>query len=102
MLRIPPAALALVVGFAGPAMAADRFERDLERDMQRMEEIARGAAEQFIGTVQEMIGRMPLYGVPEVLDNGDIIIRRKDRDAPERREAPRGADEPLRDDATSI
>jgi hypothetical protein len=79
MIRITLAALAVVAAFAGPA-AADTGK--LERDMQRMEEIARGAAEQFIGTFQKMIEQVPQYGVPEFLDNGDIIIRRKRDDAP--------------------
>ncbi len=80
MFRTALIALPLVFGLAGP-VAADDDGKSLERDMQRMEEIARQAAEQLIGSLQAMIGAVPQFEAPEILENGDIIIRRKDKDA---------------------
>lgn len=73
------AGVALALCLAGPAYAGDDTSK-LERDMERMEEIAKRAAEQLIGSIQSIIGAVPQFEAPEVLDNGDIIIRRKNDD----------------------
>ena len=95
MIRTTAVSLALLIGMAGAAAA----ETPLERDMKRMEEIARGAAEQFIGTMQQMLEQVPQYGLPEMTENGDIILRRKRDEAPP---APAPRREDPRDSTTSI
>ena len=71
----------LLAGAAPPAPA--RAERHDERG--RAEEMARGAIEQLLRALEMMIQSIPQYEMPEINEDGDIIIRRK-RDAP--REGP--------------
>ncbi|MEQ9640107.1 MAG: hypothetical protein RIM84_08790 [Alphaproteobacteria bacterium] len=106
MPKTPLLALAVLVALAGPA-AADDGGKSLERDMKRVEEIARRAAEQLIGSIGAMIGAVPQFEAPEVLDNGDIIIRRKHDDAPppEPQQKPRrrpGPNDPRHQGSTDI
>lgn len=55
---------------AGPSDEAERLGRD-------MEQAAREAATELLGVITLFISRIPTYEAPEVLENGDIIIRRK-------------------------
>ena len=57
----------------------------------RAEEMAREAIEQFMRALELMIQSIPQYEMPEINEDGDIIIRRKRR-AP--REGPSGSGEP--------
>ena len=64
-----------------PALAD---EPDRPRDpTQEMEQLAREAAEQLMFALSAMLAAIPQYEAPEVLPNGDIIIRRKLPEAPE-------------------
>ncbi len=45
----------------------------------RAEDMARGAIEQLMRALELMIDSIPQYEMPEIEDNGDIIIRRKRR-----------------------
>ena len=50
-------------------------------------DLAREGLEQMLRALRLLVERIPQYELPEVLDNGDIIIRRKnpepEEDAPE-------------------
>ena len=45
----------------------------------RAEDMAREAIEQLMRALELMIDSIPQYELPEIEDNGDIIIRRKRR-----------------------
>ncbi len=66
-------ALALTAGAPGPALA------DPPSDRARAEEMAREAIEQLLRALELMIESIPQYELPEVNEDGDIIIRRKRR-----------------------
>ena len=54
----------------GPALAAEAEEEDPK-------ELAREGMERMLRAIELMIEMIPQYELPEVLENGDIIIRRK-------------------------
>ena len=54
-----------------------RAAEDDERS--RAEDMARGAIEQLMRALELMIDSIPQYELPEIQENGDIIIRRKRR-----------------------
>jgi hypothetical protein len=62
------AGLALALSVATPGYA---HEHDSPADL------ALEKMQQIIGALRQMIDDLPLYEAPEILDNGDIIIRRK-------------------------
>ncbi|MCR9255608.1 MAG: hypothetical protein NXI16_05870 [Alphaproteobacteria bacterium] len=64
------------------------------------DEIAREGLEKLMRAMELFIGTIPLYEAPEILPNGDIIIRRVPRgDAPQwKREPEDGGQEPPPDD----
>ena len=66
-------ALALATDAPGPALA------DAPSDRERAEEMAREAIEQLLRALELMIESIPQYELPEVNEDGDIIIRRKRR-----------------------
>lgn len=53
-----------------PALAAEAEEEDPK-------ELAREGMERMLRAIELMIEMIPQYEMPEVLENGDIIIRRK-------------------------
>lgn len=58
------------------------------------EKALREGAETIMRALQLLVGKIPQYEMPEVLDNGDIIIRRKPPEpAPEKKRMPRGGDQ---------
>lgn len=68
---------------------------DLSREAEELTEAAREAIEQFaammgpmLDGLEQMIEDMPRYEAPEVLPNGDILIRR----VPQAPDAPPGLD----------
>ncbi|MBT5414635.1 MAG: hypothetical protein HOK81_08555 [Rhodospirillaceae bacterium] len=63
------AAAAALMLTTGPVLAAE--QDDVER-------LAREGAEKFIEALETLIERLPRYDMPEVTDDGDIIIRRRD------------------------
>ena len=65
--------LALAAGAPGPVFA------DAPSDRERAEEMARAAIEQLLRALELMIESIPQYELPEVNEDGDIIIRRKRR-----------------------
>ena len=80
-----PAALlaAMLTGAAsGPAIAQDQ---DLS-ERERAEEMAREGMERIVRALEMLMESIPQYDLPEVNENGDIIIRRKrgsEREEPE-------------------
>lgn len=80
------AMLALPVVIALPAVAladdakpkADPKVQEKAEEMAReAEKMAKEAIERMLGALQMVIQSVPQYEAPEVLENGDIIIRRK-------------------------
>ena len=60
----------------------------------RAEQALKEGADKIMRALELMIRAIPQYEMPEVLENGDIIIRRRNPDAPERKSPPRsGTDE---------
>ena len=84
-LRAPVLALLLLL-IAAPAVAEE--PKRLPQTQEEVERLAREAAEQLMLALSSMLAAIPQYEMPEVLPNGDIIIRRKLPPAPEPYEAP--------------
>jgi hypothetical protein len=77
------AGLAAVLA-AGPATAADTAKpnpRD-ESPKQLLDE----AGEKFMRAIELMLMAIPQYEAPQVLENGDIVIRRKRPEEPKRQD----------------
>ena len=107
---VTPAALALSLALTGPAVAQDDPPKprnpDLSEGLGLMEQgtrlMLRGLMEELgpalremeegFGALQEMLGDMTLYHAPEVLPNGDILIRRRTPLEPDAPEAEPGAE----------
>ena len=70
--RILPAGLALglALAVAQPAAAGDQ-------DSGNPAETAREGIELLVKALEELIQSIPQYEAPVILDNGDILIRRK-------------------------
>ena len=69
--------LALGVGTAAVARPAHADSADAtpgERVARALDDVL----EETLGALRYVLRAIPHYGLPEVLDNGDIIIRRKD------------------------
>jgi hypothetical protein len=90
-LAIP--AFFLVLGLAAGAPVVALAQGSSERE--QAEQMAREAMEQLMRALELMIESIPQYEMPEINEDGDIIIRRKRRP---RREAP---DEPEIDETTT-
>lgn len=67
---------------AGPAAAADPPSG--ESPSQLLDE----AGEKFMRAIELMLMAIPQYAAPEVLPNGDILIRRKNAEPPKPPEPP--------------
>ncbi len=65
--------LGLAIGGSPAAVAADEPPAD------RPEELAREGMERMLKALELMIEMIPQYEMPEVTEEGDIIIRRKRR-----------------------
>lgn len=76
------AGLAVAVA-AGPAAAAESPDKT-ESPRRLLDE----AGEKFLRAIELMLMAIPQYEAPEILDNGDIVIRRKRPDVPRKPEPP--------------
>jgi hypothetical protein len=76
--------LALALTFAAAPALADEAKPQAE-----VERLVREAARKLVLALSAMLQSIPQYEMPEVLPNGDIIIRRKLPPAPEPDEGPR-------------
>ena len=65
--------LGLALGGPPPVLAAD------EPPAEKPEELAREGMERMLKALELMIEMIPQYEMPEVTEEGDIIIRRKRR-----------------------
>ncbi len=71
----PMLAMLAALTLAAPGIArADEKTPPLDRE--RAEELAREGLEKMMRALGAVIDSIPLYELPEILDNGDIIIRR--------------------------
>ena len=72
MLRTAFVALTALVLWAGTAAAETKAQKEPEQ-------MIREGAERIMDGVRQFIDRLPRYLPPELLPNGDIIIRREKR-----------------------
>ena len=87
---IAAAALAIMIA-AAPASAQQRNPPPDPRE--KAEEAFRDGARIIMRALQLFLESVPQYEAPEVLDNGDIIIRRKQRNPrPEEKKPPGRSD----------
>jgi len=63
-------AAAVIVAAPAPLTAADE-------EVETPSELARQGMDRMLRAIELMIEMIPQYEMPEVLENGDIIIRRK-------------------------
>ena len=69
LMLAPALAIALA---AGPATAQQRDQKE-----QGLEETARSAIESLMDVMRTLIDKIPMYEAPVIMDNGDILIKRK-------------------------
>ncbi len=82
--------LAAGLAFAGPVeVQAGDAPRFAEHQRERAEELAREGMRALLGALEAILATIPQYEMPEVMDNGDIIIRRSNPRPPANRDAPR-------------
>ena len=67
------ALLAIVLAIAVPAAQIPPAYAGKDRSA---EELARLGLEQMLKAFEQFLGSIPLYAMPQILENGDIIIRR--------------------------
>ncbi len=78
MYRLRPAIAALALAtfvVAGPVLADDPGHAPNAQE--RAEKALREGIENVMRAMELLIGSVPQYAMPEMLENGDIIIRRK-------------------------
>jgi len=83
-------ACAVLLSAALPAAAGAQDQTPPgEAERQRAERLAQEAMEKLVRAIELFLNSVPQYEMPEVNENGDIIIRRKRRPLePEGRPAP--------------
>jgi hypothetical protein len=69
----------VLVAFLAAAGAPTQLRAAEHNEGGRAEDMAREAIEQLMRALELMIDSIPQYELPEIDDNGDIIIRRKRR-----------------------
>lgn len=86
MRRAAGAAL-LAAMLTTPAVGASAAADDPDTRAQA-EKMARDAMERMMRALELLFQSIPQYELPEVTDDGDIIIRRKHPPAPDQKEQP--------------
>lgn len=82
MKRLLARSLAMLI-VAGPAFAAPDSNGESEETPEWQERLEEGeealkeTLSSLLGVLESVVSAIPQYEAPEVLDNGDIIIRRK-------------------------
>ncbi len=74
--RVPAVLLGAALVLAAPAVQADEAQPG-ESPKDSPGEMAREGLEQMMRALRLLVESIPQYELPEVLENGDIIIRRK-------------------------
>ncbi len=67
--------LCLMIALSPGAAAHENPQESEPRE--RAEELARETIEQMLRALEMMVQSFPQYEMPEIMDNGDIIIRRR-------------------------
>jgi hypothetical protein len=87
MLAVGGLATALLTGGLTPAMAAERdpgADRPANPESaQAPMELAREGLTKMLQALNKLIESVPQFEMPEMTENGDIIIRRKRPEAPQ-------------------
>jgi len=73
------AVVASTMALAAPARADDDRAPSIGESLEEAEDMARESVEKLIGALKKLMYAIPQYKSPEILDNGDIIIRRVPR-----------------------
>jgi hypothetical protein len=76
------AALMLLAPAAGRAAEPAEPSSGFAEDMQRAAELMRQGLNKALGSVETLLRAVPRYELPQMDENGDIVIRRKRPDAP--------------------
>lgn len=84
------AILSIFLAAAGPGPV----RADTPGERERAEEMAREAIEKLMRALELMIESIPQYEMPEINEDGDIIIRRKRRPPPDESDEPDKPSEP--------
>jgi hypothetical protein len=75
-MRVIVGAMVVVLLGSGMALAQSRPPPSLEQQTDEAARAMRDALEKAMRVLDGVLGSIPQYEVPEVLPNGDIIIRR--------------------------
>ena len=75
--EILSALLVCALGLSLPVLVPGEPARAAEAEEEDPKELARQGMERMLRAIELMIEMIPQYEMPEVLENGDIIIRRK-------------------------
>lgn len=75
-------ALAVALAAAAPAAAQTSPEDEMMEKRSRAGELAREATEMLMRAIELMIQSIPQYGMPEIDEDGNIIIPRLPRETP--------------------
>jgi hypothetical protein len=92
--------LGFLVWLAGPGMAQgipDRDEAGRGGEVGRLFGELIDRIDPYWGQLTELLGDLSAWHAPEVLPNGDILIRRRQPEAPELEPAPEPPSEPVTD-----
>ncbi len=76
------AALMLLAPAAGRAAEPAESSSGFAEDMQRAAELMRQGLNKALGSVETLLRAVPRYELPQMDENGDIIMRRKRPGAP--------------------
>ncbi len=75
--------------FATPGYAQSEAQSEPQPDpVEEVEQAAREAAQTVIQALQLFVKTIPQYETPEIMPNGDIVIRRKPKPGEERQPSP--------------
>jgi hypothetical protein len=80
---LAPALLLALAAPLSPVMAQAE-----ENKSESLEETARSAIQSLMEVMQAVIDKIPMYEAPVILENGDILIRRKQPDPPPQQKPP--------------
>lgn len=80
------AAAAVAVAIAGPVRADDHPSSEELRG--QAEEAFREGAEQIVRALELLLRSIPQYESPQIMENGDIVIRRKRWPPPRHERSP--------------
>ena len=80
------AALTLLLGTVAPATAQDGGEGQSEQEQQNPGAMALEGAQRLMNALESILQMIPQYGMPEIRENGDIVIPRRDESGDEEKD----------------